>query len=294
MSIHRKYILWIIFAAMLLYFGGDWLLAALRSPMAQARERTKKLQEQIRLKKAELKTIRAEKEQLADWEAQSLPADPRLARSLYQAWLVELAEHVGLVKPNVDSNEPANHKDLYEQYTFTVRGQGTLEQVTQLLFEFYRAGHLHQIRNLDLTPTQQGKQFNISLIIEAVSLPQIKRRDELGDAKVQRLKSDQLADYQIIARRNVFGEGHDPDVLTGTRLTAVTSRNGRLEAWFSVAVRDETLQKAVGEKLDLDGLSATILEIEDGDVVLEIDGQRRLMTIGETLAEASALPPGLL
>jgi hypothetical protein len=292
MLANRKHVLWAIFSALLLFFGGDWVLRiAVRGPVEQAEMQTKQLKEKISRKKADLKRIREEYDQLAVWETQSLPADARLARSLYQAWLVELVEHVGLEKPNVDSSEPVNHKDLYNMLSFTVRGQGTLEQATQLLFEFYRAGHLHQIRSLELTPSQRGRQFNVALGIEALALPQIKRQDELSSTKGNRLISDKLADYQIITRRNVFGAGNDPDVLAYTRLTAITYTQGRPQAWFSVDVRGETVKRSIGEVLEIGPFRGTILAIQDTDVLLQIDGQHRLLSIGETLPQASALPP---
>ncbi len=294
MPVNRQYFLGTIFAALVLFFGGDWLLqVVVRDPLQRAKAQTKQLRENIRRKKADLKQIRAEQEQIAVWETQSLPANAPLARSLYQAWLVQLVKHVGLVKPNVDSGEPVNHKDLYRMLSFTVRGDGTLEQATQLLFEFYRAGHLHQIRSLELTPSAEARQFSISLAIEALALPDIKRQDELGSAHGDRLISNKLADYQIIARRNVFGSGTDPDVLAYTRLTGVTYSRGRPQAWFSVDLRGETLQKTVGEVLEIGTFRGTILDIQDEDVILDIDGQHRLLTIGEPLSRASALPPKL-
>jgi hypothetical protein len=215
-----------------------------------------------------------------------------LARSLYQAWLVALVEHVGLTKPNVDSNEPVNHKDMYEQYAFTVRGQGTLEQLTQLLFEFYQASHLHQIRTLDLTPVQQGRQFNISLIVEAVSFPEIKRRDALSDVKSDRPAFGKLSDYQVIAGRNVFAAAGGADSLAGTRLTAVTYAQGRPQAWFS-RDRGDTLQLGVGDTAEVGSFHVAIVDVTEDDVVVEINGQPRLLAIGETLSQASALPPEL-
>jgi hypothetical protein len=293
MPTNRNNVLWVIFAILALCFGGDWLWGVVvRGPMEQAKPQPKQLREKIQRRKTDLKKIREETEQLAVWETQSLPADAALARSLYQAWLVELVEHVGLVKPNVDSSEPANHKDLYNMLAFTLRGQGTLEQATQLLFEFYRSGHLHQIRSLELTPSQQGRQFNIALAIEALALPQIERQDKLGSAVGDRLVSNKLADYQIIARRNVFGAGNDPDVLAYTRLTAFTHAQGRPQAWFSVDIRGETVKRGIGETLEIGPFRGTILGIQGSDVILEIDGQRRLMSISETLSQASALPPG--
>jgi hypothetical protein len=292
MPLNRQYLLWTIFAALAIYFGGDWLLGvAVREPLQRTKAETKRLRENIQKRKAELKQIRAEEEQLALWETQSLPSEAPLARSLYQAWLVQLVEHVGLVKPNVDSGEPVNRKDLYQTLSFTVRGEGTLEQATQLLFEFYRAGHLHQIRSLELTPSAEAKQFSISLAIEALSLPYLTRTDQLGSARGDRLGAAKLADYQVIARRNVFGSGADPDVLAYTRLTGVTYSHGRPQAWFTVDTRGETFQKGVGEVLEIGGLRSTIIDIQDADVVLDIDGQHRLVGIGEPLSEAAALPP---
>jgi lipopolysaccharide export system protein LptA len=42
MQVNRKYILWAIFAALALFFGGDWLLRiAVRDPLEQANAKTK-------------------------------------------------------------------------------------------------------------------------------------------------------------------------------------------------------------------------------------------------------------
>jgi hypothetical protein len=62
--------------------------------------------------------------------------------------------------------------------------------------------------------------------------------------------------------------------------------------WFSFDLRGETVQKSIGETLEIGPFRGTILEIDDEDVILEIDGQRRLLAIGEPLSKASALPPG--
>jgi hypothetical protein len=292
MSINRKYLLWIVFVALLLFYGGDWMLQVIRAPMDKALTTNKNLKDKIKKQKGVLKTIRNEKKQLAKWEEQSLPSDSRVARSLYQAWLVRLVEHVGLTKPSVDSGDPVSHRGVFQTISFNLRGQGTFEQATQLLFEFYRAGHLHLIRNLELTP-MPDRQFGVSVMIEAVVLSEIKRKDTLCDIQVNRLKSDNLADYTVIAKRNIFATGGDPDLLDYTRLTAVTTAEDRPQAWFSLDLQNETVQKAVGEKLDVGSYHATIVEIDGSDVIVEIDGQRRLLTIGEALSQASALPEGL-
>jgi hypothetical protein len=289
---YRKHILTAIFAGLLLVYAGDWLLkAALRGPLETRRAKTAQLKEQVRKKEDELTRIRKAGKQLLVWQSQSLPSNIEVARSLYQAWLLELVDHVGMVSPNVDSAEPVNRKGIYHVLSFTVRGRGTLEQLTKFLFEFYRAGQLHQIRGLDISPMPRGHLLELSITIEALALPGLKRVDRLSAETSDRLVSEDLDDYRVIVERNLLGTGGGLDAVEHTRLTAVTSAENGLEAWFSVDSRSETLKLHEGDALDLGSFRGTVAEIVPPDVILESDGQRWLMTIGESLSQASALPP---
>ena len=61
-----------------------------------------------------------------------------------------------LEQANLDSGTPARFRDLYTRIDFSLRTQGTLSQVTQLLHTFYNTDYLHKIRSLSLTPTSDG------------------------------------------------------------------------------------------------------------------------------------------
>jgi len=97
--------------------------------------------------------------------------------------------------------------------------------------------------------------------------------------------------YDVIARRNIFRVGGAADVTETTRLTGVTYENGVSVAWFNVQTTGETLKRGTGEELQVGPFSGTIVEIVDSDLVIESDGQRWLLTIGDKLSEACALPP---
>ena len=43
--------------------------------------------------------------------------------------------------------------DIYSVLSFTIHGQGTLDELTRFLFEFYNAGYLHQIHYIDIKPS---------------------------------------------------------------------------------------------------------------------------------------------
>lgn len=312
---HRQYILGGIFALLLLYFGGEWAWQkAVRQPIEDRQTKAERLQREIEKRKLELKRIRKAAQELALWQSQSLPSNSEIARSLYQAWLWELVGHVGLDNPNVEVREAAGRKGSYLVIAASIGGRGTLEQITQLLYEFYRAGHLHQMRSLILTPLKEGR-INLAAEIEALVLPGADREDRLTTLPSDRLAGQRLEDYRVIAQRDLFGTGSLADPIEHTLLTAVSYVNGVPEAWFSVrsgdrlvkllpdrspaeapsadagAAAQTTVVLGPGESFRVGQFTAKVLRIDEEDVILESEGRRLLLTIGESIAQAALLPP---
>jgi hypothetical protein len=291
MTKHRQKILAGILVAILLYFGGERLWrTAVEGPLESRRKRIDRLERDIEKRDAQLAQAQKDAEDLALWEEQSLPTDPQVARSLYQAWLLKLVGSVGLVNPNVDSGEPANRKGLYQSIPFTVQGRGTLDQLTRFLYEFYRAGHLHQIHSLAITPVARGEQLDLSLAIEALVLPLKEPKGELSTSVSDRLAHEKLQDYALIPRRNFFGTSGTSDPTEHAYITAIQHVDGRPEVWFTLRTEDKVLKLKPGESLQVGQFSGKLLEVADDDVILESEGQRWLISLGESLAEAFALP----
>lgn len=289
---YRKHILAAILGAMVLLAGGDWLLRnVLESPLQTRRARADRLEKSIDAKRSQLADARRAGRQLQVWWSQCLPSDAEVARSLYQAWLLELVVHVGLADPNVDPGNPINRKGLYQALPYTVRGRGTLEQLTKFLFEFYSADHLHQIRALGITPLAKSDELNLTISIEALVLAGADRQDRLSSKRSDRLASDGLDDYRVIVRRNLFGVGGTPEAVQYTVLTRVTYVDDRPQATFTMQTTDEKFTAGKGESFQIGPFRATVIEIEDSDVVIESDGQRWLLTLGDSLGDAFALPP---
>jgi hypothetical protein len=89
---------------------------------------------------------------LEAWRHRSLPSDVVLARSLYKNWLARLLERTRLAKADVTLGADLPKPGVYVKIPVNVRGQGTIEQVVQFLYDFYQADHLHYIRQMTLTP----------------------------------------------------------------------------------------------------------------------------------------------
>ncbi len=282
-----------LLGALVVFQVGDWLLAnAIRGPLETLRAKRVQLEKRIKQRESVLAKARKEGKAFAVWESQSLPSDSEVARSLYQSWLLKLVGQVGFAGPHVDSGTPVNHKKgLYQSIMFTIRSRGTLAQLTSFLFEFYSANHLHQIRSLVMTPVKKSGELDLFISIEALILASADREDRLAAGKSDRLASLTLADYAPIIRRNFLGMGAGIDAADHAFLTAVTYADGRPEAWFTLQNVDKMLKLHSGEKISVGQVSGTIVEIVGSEVVIQTDGERWLLSIGENLGEAFALPP---
>ena len=272
--------------------GGDWLLTnVVNGPLQQRRAKRSQLEKKIKQRQSELAETRKEGKLLAIWESQSLPSDSEVARSLYQSWLLGLVENAGLANPHVDSGAAVNRKGLYRSLTFTVRVRGSLAQLTQFLFEFYSANHLHQIQTLVITPLKKSGELDLSMTIGALILPTADRTDELATGKSDRLASATFAKYAPVVRRNLWGVGSGTDPADHAFLTAIISSDGQPEAWFTLRDADKVLKLRNGQKLAVGQVTGRIVQIVGSDIVIESGGERWLLSIGESLNNAFSLPP---
>jgi len=315
---YLPYVLGAVFVAAILYFGGEWVVEnVLQGPIASARQTTERLNEEIKNKEDDLRRAREDAKNLARWKTQSLPSDTEVARSLYQAWLLELVDHVKLGNTSVNSGEPLSRRGLYYTIAFSVRGQGTLQQMTEFLFLFYQTDLLHQIRSLNITPLGNTDRLDLSLAIETAVLPgagpeatkaataeetqatifeDMRRRasgqsDRLASVSLASYEPPTLADYEPIVTRNLFGVGGSPDAASHAYLTSINSVNGEPQAWFTLRASGKILKLGKGEPFEIGQVSGTIADIQGSDVVLESDGERWLLTLGESLTDACVLPP---
>lgn len=262
-------------------------------PIRAAESRKTALQKQIRKGKLELAKAKRATQILPELQQRALPYDLERARSSYQSWLLSLVEKSSLSAPKVDSGEPithaANGQILYQTISFSVRGRGNMRQITQLLYDFYSAGHLQKIRTLSFSPVGAADLVDVSIAIEAIALPTADRESELSSVLSERLASSNVMDYQSVARRNLFQAG-GASLGQHITLTAVTSSaRNVLEAWFHDARSDQTFRLSQGGRLEIGSLIADVTEINKTQVTVALDKQLWPVTIGQNLAEAQAV-----
>jgi hypothetical protein len=97
----------------------------------------------------------------------------------------------------------------------------------------------------------------------------------------------------VIAQRNLFGMGGGADLADNTLLTSINLVEGQPEVWFTIRTKDEVVKLRVGQTLALGTLTLTVVEVLGSDVVVAVDGERWLLTLGDKVTDACALPSGL-
>jgi hypothetical protein len=198
----REKILAATTAILLALVAGWFLLGYLGGSLAQDRAQNDQLKKEVEEKQLEVKKAAKAYELLTDWNRRCLPSNIQAASSEYQNWLMELCEDVNLSGRKVDIITQRTEISGWTRLLFSIHGRGTLEQLTNLLDQVYKADHLQQIVSLTVKPVDEGsKTLDLTIAIEAVSLP------GAVDAEGGR-RSDQL--YQA-PQEQVADVGDDSD-----------------------------------------------------------------------------------
>ena len=239
-------------------------------------------------------------EQNSGYYYRSLPRTSNDARSQYGFWLLELLQYCGFENNNFKDAQPTRIIPGYN-FQFTVQCTGSLSQLSHFLFEFYYAPFLHRVLSLTLTPIEGNtEKLTFSLTINALALQPRHLNDPYPTMSqlpqgftISRLASNDLATYQVISDRNLLHTAKGGvDRAEYTFLTGMIQDGDQTELWFTVRTDDSSIRVKLGDSIDSGSFSGKIAEILEQDIVLERrDGSRWLLTTGESLLEAFALPP---
>ncbi len=293
-----------LIALWLLFFAGDP-----RSDDELAKERddaTGKIAD----KQKQLDAAAKDAKRLADWQQRALPPDPEKARSLYQTWLRGLAVHANVRDIKLDSSVAGALHAQFTKITYTLHAQAKLGELVQFLYEFYSAGYLHKISKMDVKPIRNSRDLTVDLTIEAISLPGADSKTELPKKKegVSGLQLAKLSDYRDpMAKRDVFAPFVAPVVVDikppdkqvippkvnpsqFTFITGVTGVDGEMQVWLKDRLDGKSWQLASGESFAIGKMKGTIQSIhpENGEVVVDFDGHRRVLHDGDNLQGGSA------
>jgi len=239
----------------------------------------------------------------------SLPSNTEAAKREYQNWLRNLAKDRFTTVTSLSSGEQPQensytdtdkiHRTIYWKFHFTLDCQGTLEQLTRFLFDFYSEGHLQKICSINIKPLK-NPQLDLKIVVDALSLPNSKQSDQLSKEKSNRLKLASADLYnKVIAKRDPFvaytpprpterrGDGPPPpakiDPWQFSFLTGIIEADGVAEALLYERTTDETLKVHEGEEFTIGKVKGKVNRIGLNDIDIEIDGKTHTVSLGNSL-----------
>jgi hypothetical protein len=303
----REKILGGLTAGLVALWAGVSLLSGVGNPFGGLNANRANLAGDVEKKRTLVEKGQQAEARLKDWRSRSLPSDPHTAQTLYQNWLLELAANSGLRDPRVEPSAKRQYRDVYRSLTFSIHGRGGLDEVTDFLYDFYSAGHLHQIRRLSFRPIDGARQFDLSLLIEALSLASADRADELTDQPSHKLADDDRETYiKAIVDRNVFAAYSPPppprppepppapappsfDHTKHTYVTGIVSVSGRPQVWIHIRTEGKRFRLHEGDAFQIGSLDGKVVRIGAREVVLDLGQSRLLAFQGQSLADAQLL-----
>lgn len=234
--------------------------------------------------------------------SRSMPRVPNEVRTQYTFWFLELLKFCDVQDGDVKSDNPTRTAFAGWNYRFHVRGNCSLDQLSRLLFEFYNVPYLHRITALSITPVE-GKEgrITLSMTVDTLSIPPRYPNDpyplsnqlpQLPSGRLPRLASTDLATYRVIADRNLLQAAKGGvDRADYAYITAINQIEGQTEVWITVRTDNSILKTTKGDFVRVGSFRAKLVDIIEEDLVFERDGMRWLLTLGDCLNQAFALPP---
>ena len=292
----RNLILIIGLSLFLIGYVGYWAYKIqYRAPRDELGTKISQLSGEIEIGQKNLAAMTQFWNQNLSYYYRSLPPSPNDARQ-YSFWLLELLQYSGFENNRVNDGG-SSRIPLGADYRFTIQCTGSLSQLSYFLFEFYYASFLHRVTSMTLTPTEGNtEKLTFSLAVNALALDSrynpYPPTNQLPRFYFMRTASNDLATYNVIAERNLLQVAKGGiDRADYTFMTAIFTIDGQEEVWFSVRTDDSVVKVKLGETIHSGSFTGKVVEIYEQDVVLDRNGSRWLLTAGESLSEAFALPP---
>jgi hypothetical protein len=238
-------------------------------------------------------------------EKRSLPTDLFAAQTLYQNWLLSLVKDK-LTEPVITPRAAQGKPIGFEKLGFDVKGQGKLEAITRVLYDFYASNHLHRITLLDIKPDAKGGTMSLSMHVEPIILPGTDRKDKLASVSGNPLEYDNFAVYEKgIVGRNLFAEYTPPAAtppsgpkeppLDLARLAFVTNighgSDQRRYVWIYERNTAKMNYLFEGDDFEIAGIKGKVkkVDVDNRTAQLEIDGKEvtvnQTKSLGDTLAD---------
>lgn len=234
----REKLLGVAVGLLLFVVGGYMLFDRLEQGLSDEQRKIAQLDQQKSTLERKVREAKQARKRWTEYRERSLPADPELAHSLYQKWLLKEIESVGMSDVTLNVVAAGGRGEAYRQNSMKVTCKGDIRQLAKWLHQFYSVDMLHRIRQLTMKPQPDSKLLDLVISIEAISLADADQT-ELPSTPSGRLQRDGLDPYlTAIVERNLFSPANRPP-----RLATLSSQRGAPKKMLSFTVKAEDPDK---------------------------------------------------
>ncbi len=198
-------------------FAGRSIVATIQSGFEKKTQLIESLEKKKSDQELQVTSGTVANKKLNSLVSKSLPGIEETARADYQKWLITLGEESQLRSPLPQFLAESRELDSpYQLFKFSLKGTGTIETATQLLYGFYAKDYLHRISMFDMYPLPNAAEpdlLNISLNCEVLALKIAKDKQDPPKGISNRIAKS-LEEYKKpILERNLFAPTNQPPQL---------------------------------------------------------------------------------
>lgn len=212
--------------AILLIVGLQYGFSKYRAAITTREDKVTSLDQQISDRKFRQMEGAMAEVRMGNFIVRSLPSDLEAAQSDYTQFLTELLSDVEMRGYSAKPTGSQRLSTIATQMNFKVSGQGSLEQLVELLHGFHSMDYLHRISQMNINK-DRDKQLNVSMDVQVLAL-----NDALPDAETPTTPSPRVnpdLDYYRLAimnrnpiappnRRPTYAAEKSPKAIVGERM----------------------------------------------------------------------------
>ncbi len=313
MNKRERYLAFIVLAIAGSYGLFILVKGAFLGPLDAQTDLIRNLTNDLATKKQHMVEAKKASEQLAEWEKISLPDDPGAAQALYQDFLFRLLADCRFDDAKLWA-EKVQGSSHFTIIPFTIRGNVTLENLTEFLYRFYKYQPqlLHQVRSLTVnrpSDSSTSKNLAVTIMVAGLALKNAPARDQIvtgdDDSTAGLVAGLPRENFMLISKRNIFEpykepekvvEKKDPeiDAAIHVRLTGCPQSEDEPEAWIFNRLTNERKVLFAGDEFDIAGVKGKIVSVAPTGIVIAKDNKEWSLKLGKTLKDlkeiASAIP----
>jgi hypothetical protein len=164
----RERLLSLITGSLVALLGCYWAFSTVWGWFEARDTRLVAAQRDLKKKNDELLKVQIAAKKLAEYEQQSLPRDVDLSQTLYQSWLLSIAQEAGLSEIEIKTTKPKANQRTYYSLGYTLHAQGSWSQWVAWFHAFQSQAVLHRVDAFSVQTLKNSRQLDGALAITAV------------------------------------------------------------------------------------------------------------------------------